>query len=79
MSGTISSFTTWLPFIPVAGLVFQAGRQSEKLDDLFLKTHALEAEQKGTRELLYDIHGKVCTLEKEMKQLQDFLMVSKRS
>jgi hypothetical protein len=58
-----------LPLIPVAGLVFQAGRQSEKLDELFSKTYALETEHKSTRDLLYDIHGKVCTVEQEIRNL----------
>ncbi len=58
-----------LPLIPVAGLVFQAGRQSEKLDELFTKTYALEGEQKGVRDLLFDIHGKVCTVEQEIRNL----------
>jgi hypothetical protein len=55
-----------VPLIPIAGLVFQAGRQSERLDDLFSRTYALESEQKGTRDLLYDIHGKVCAVEQEV-------------
>ncbi len=58
-----------LPFIPVAGLIFQAGRQSERLDDLFSKTYALETEQKGTRDLLYEIHGKVCAMEQEVHSI----------
>jgi hypothetical protein len=58
-----------LPMIPVAGLVFQAGRQSEKLDELFTRTYANEAEQKSTRDLLYDIHGKVCAVEQEVRAI----------
>ncbi len=58
-----------LQFIPVAGLVFQAGRQSEKLDELFSKTYALESENKGTRELLFDIHGRVCAMEQEIHSI----------
>jgi hypothetical protein len=58
-----------LPLIPVAGLVFQAGRQSEKLDELFSKTYALESEQKGARDLLFEIHGKVCAVEQEVQSI----------
>ena len=58
-----------LPLIPVAGLVFQAGRQSEKLEEVFSKTYALEAEQKSSRDILFDIHGKVCTVEQEIRNL----------
>lgn len=65
----MTKFQSFLPLIPVAGLVFQAGRQSEKLDDLFLKTFALEGEQKNTRDLLFDIHGKICTIEQELRDI----------
>ena len=58
-----------LPFIPVAGLVFQAGRQAERLDELFSKSYAMETEQKSTRDLLYDIHGKVCAVEQEVRAI----------
>jgi len=58
-----------LPFIPVAGLVFQAGRQAERLDELFGKSYAMETEQKSTRDLLYDIHGKVCAVEQEVRAI----------
>jgi hypothetical protein len=58
-----------LPLVPIAGLVFQAGRQSEKLDELFTKSFALESEQKGTRDILFDIHGKVCTVEQEVRTI----------
>ena len=58
-----------LPLIPVAGLVFQAGRQSERLDEIFGKAYAMETEQKSTRDILYDIHGKVCAVEQEVKAI----------
>ena len=51
-----------LQFIPIAGLIFQAGRQSQRIDELFSKTHALELDQRSMRDLLYDIHGKVSEL-----------------
>ena len=64
-----SKISIFLPFIPVAGLVFQAGRQSEKVDELFSKTFALEGDQKSTRDLIFDIHGKVCTMEQQLREI----------
>lgn len=58
-----------LPLIPVAGLIFQAGRQAERVDELFARAYASENEQKGTRDLLYDIHGKVCAVEQEVRAI----------
>jgi hypothetical protein len=65
----IEKIAPLLPFIPVAGLIFQAGRQSERLDDLFSKTYALEQDHKGIRDLLYDVHGKVCAMEHELQTI----------
>jgi hypothetical protein len=59
----------FLPLLPVAGLIFHAGMQAEKLDDLFNKSYALEADQKSTRDVLFDIHGKVCAIQEEIKSL----------
>ena len=58
-----------LPLIPVAGLVFQAGRQAERLDDLFSKAYTIELDNKNIRDLLYDIHGKVCAVEQEVHSI----------
>ena len=59
--------------IPVAALIFQAGKQSEKLDELFTKTFALEKEQRGSLDILHDIDIKVTTVQKDVKQLQELI------
>ena len=59
--------------IPLGALVFQAGMQAEKIDDLFSKTQMLEKEHKSTRDLLYDIHGKICTVEQDVKNIQKLI------
>ena len=64
----------YLSLIPVAALVFQAGRQSEKLDELFTKTYALEKEQRGSLDILHDIDLKVTTVQHDVKQLQEMLL-----
>ena len=58
-----------LSLIPIAGLIFQAGRQSERLDDLILKTTSLEADQKGIRDILYGINGKLSSMEQEIRDM----------
>jgi hypothetical protein len=59
----------YLSLIPVAALVFQAGRQSEKLDELFTKTFALEKEQRGSLDILHDIDIKVTNVQKDVQEL----------
>jgi hypothetical protein len=64
----------YLSLIPVAALIFQAGKQSEKLDELFTKTFALEKEQRGSLDILHDIDIKVTTVQHDVKQMQEILM-----
>ena len=71
--GTIEIMKLLAPMVPFGVLVFQAGMQAERLDDLFKKTYMLEAEQKSSRDLLYDIHGKVCTVEQDVKNIQKLI------
>lgn len=67
----MSEFTKFLPMIiPIGALIFQAGSQSEKLDELFKKTYAAEVEQKSSRDLLYEMNGKLCIIEKDIKYIQ---------
>ena len=55
--------------IPGIALIFQAGIQSEKIEDLFKKSYAQEIEQKGIREILYDMNGKLHSIEQDIKYL----------
>jgi len=67
----MSELIKFLPMaIPVGALIFQAGSQSEKLDDLFKKAYATEAEQKGIRDLMYEMNGKLCIIEQDVKHIQ---------
>ena len=67
----------YLSLIPVAALVFQAGKQSEKLDELFSKTYALEKDQRGSLDILHDIDIKVTTVQKDVKQLQEMMITTR--
>lgn len=58
----------------IGGLVFYAGIQSNKIDELFQKAYAQEKEQKSTYSLIYEIHGKVCGIEQDLKHIQEKLI-----
>lgn len=60
--------------VPVCSAVFLAGYQVNRIDELFTKAYAAEKEQLGTREVIYDIHGKVVSIEKDIKFIQDKLI-----
>ena len=70
----MSEFTKFIPLIlPITALIFQAGSQSERLDDLFTRAYAAETEQKSTRELLYEMNGKLCVIEQDVKHIQKII------
>ena len=70
----MNGLVPYLSMIPVAALIFQAGKQSEKLDELFTKAYAQETEIKSTSSILQDIHIKVCIVEKDVKNMQEILI-----
>ncbi len=55
--------------VTISGLIFQAGRQSERIDELFTKAHAAEIERKDVKEVIYDMHGRICAIESDVKRL----------
>ncbi len=55
--------------VTISGLIFAAGRQSERIDELFTKSYAAEIERKDIKEVMYDMHGRVCTIENDVKRL----------
>lgn len=56
--------------VTVGTLVFNAGRESNRIDELILKAHAAESERRSTSELIYDIHGKVSGIEKDIQYIR---------
>ena len=57
--------------ISIGSLVFFAGRESNRLDELIIKVHAAEVERKDIKEVIYDIHGRVCSIEQEVKHIAE--------
>lgn len=49
--------------LPILGVVFAAGRQVNRIDELFAKASAQELEQKHTGEVIVEIHKKVTRIE----------------
>lgn len=56
-------------FMTACGLVFHAGKQSEKIDDLYARMDIQTAEQKSTREILYGIENKLTVIEQDIKHI----------
>lgn len=55
--------------LPVCGLIFQAGKQSEKVEDLYTKMDMQVVEQKSIREILHSMDTKLCVIEQDIKHI----------
>jgi hypothetical protein len=55
--------------LPVCGLIFQAGKQSEKVDDLYAKMDVQVIEQKSIRDILHSMDTKLCIIEQDIKHM----------
>lgn len=64
IAGFIASAAT------VGTLIFQAGKESNRVDELFSKAHAAGIERKETRDILFDIHGKLTGMEKDIQYIK---------
>ena len=56
--------------VTVGTLIFHAGTQANKIDELFSKAYSAESERKESREILYDIHGKISGMEKDIDYIK---------
>ncbi len=62
---------TFATLSTISGLVFYAGQQSHRIDELFRRAYAVEHEQKEARDILFDIHGKVTGIERDIQYVKD--------
>ena len=59
--------------LPLASVVFFAGYQVNRIDELFTKVHASERDTTETRDVILDIHGRVCGIEQHIKNINSKL------
>jgi hypothetical protein len=55
--------------VPMFALIFHAGKQSEKIDDLYSRMDIQSLEQKTTRDILYGIENKLTVIEQDIKHI----------
>lgn len=53
----------------VGGCLIWAGVQTQRIDELMEKAHMSERKEDEHSKLLYEIHGKVCKIETDIKNL----------
>ena len=52
------------------GIVYEMGKQSQKLGDLIPRIHAMEREQESTNEISFNIHGKLASIEEKITHME---------
>ena len=62
----------------VGGVVYQTGRLTHKLDSLVPQVHALENEKKDIQDTLFEIHGKVSSMNEKVDMITDDMKEIKR-
>lgn len=55
----------------VASLIFISGRESNRLDEVIGKVYAAEIERKNINDVVFDMHGKICSIEKDIKYIKE--------
>jgi hypothetical protein len=55
--------------LTLGGLIFHAGKQSEKIDELYTRMDINTSEQKTTRDILYTIENKLTVIEQDIKHI----------
>jgi len=57
--------------ISLGGLTFYAGREASRVDELFSKASMAEKERGTIKEVIFDIHGKVCKIEQNIEIIKE--------
>lgn len=55
----------------VGSLIFVSGRESSRIDEVIRKVHAAESERKDIKDVIFDMHGRVCSIEQDIKYIRN--------
>lgn len=55
----------------VGSLIFVSGRESTRIDEVIRKAHAAESERKDIKDVIFDMHGRVCSIEQDIKYIRN--------
>ena len=57
--------------LSLGSLIFVSGRESNRLDEVISKAHAAEKERKNIKDVIFDMHGRICSMEQDVKYIRD--------
>ena len=57
--------------ISIGSLTFFAGKESGRINELFHKANMAEEDRKSTKDVIFDIHGKVCAIQQDIEYIKN--------
>ena len=57
--------------LTIASIIFFSGRESNRLDEVISKAHSAESERKDIKDVIFNMHGRVCSIEQDIKYIKD--------
>ena len=57
--------------LSLGSLIFVSGRESNRLDEVISKAHAAEAERQKIQDVVFDMHGRICSMERDIKYIKE--------
>lgn len=65
-------------FLTISGIVYQGGKVTQKVENLVPVVMAHEVEMKRWNHTLNDIHGKICSNEQQLKDIDQDIKIIKK-
>ena len=65
-------------FLTISGIIYQGGKVTQKVENLVPVVMAHEVEMKRWNHTLKDIHGKICSNEQQLKDIDQDIKIIKK-
>jgi len=65
--------------ISISGIIYQIGKQSEKVEISLLKVHALEKKEEHSTDTINNINGNMLVINEKLKNIEEDVKVIKNN
>lgn len=55
--------------LPLGGVIFAGGYQVSRIDELFGLVSKAHAEEQSIKEVIFDMHGRICSMEVILREM----------
>lgn len=59
--------------VPASGMIFWGGIQTTRIDELFRLVNISHAEEQHNKDIMMDIHGRLCKIEQSVHNIEKML------